>query len=87
MNYCVSCWNEFPKIKKPFLANYSNLEFLNDMSPNHLTTTPPASQEQYFKEYLIMPYYHSAKNNIKHCKRSITKFHDKAKHFKIKTYA
>ena len=35
---------------------------------------------------LIMLYYHSATNKIKHCQRSVTKLHNKAKHFKIKGY-
>ena len=32
----------------------------------------------------IMLYYHLAKNNIKHCKRSVAILHDKANHFKMK---
>ena len=59
---------------------------LINSSPNHLTTTPLAAQGQYLKHYLIMLYYHSATNNIKHCKRSVSKLHEKAKHFKIKAY-
>ena len=38
--------------------------FIVNPSPNHLTTTPLAAQEQYFKHYLIMMYYHSQTNNI-----------------------
>ena len=56
-------------------------------SPNHLATAQLPAQGQYLEHYLIMLYYHSAINNSKHCKRLVTKLHDKAKHFKIKAYA
>ena len=51
-------------------------------SPNHQTTTQPNAQGKYFKTLFDNAVW--ATNNIKHCKRSVTKLHVKAKHFKIK---
>ena len=59
---------------------------LINSSSNHLTATPLAAQGEHLKHYLMMLYYHSATNNIKHCKRSVSKLHEKAKYFKIKAY-
>ena len=48
------------------------------------TIWKPGFRDNILSYYLIMMYYHSPTNNIKQYKRSVSKLHDKAKHFKIK---